>query len=269
MATDPCLATLVHRDWLMSNPLAGAMPSYVATLREQRYHERTIRAYLGSLAHFSFWMRSESIPWSRPITTATIDRFLQHHLPACRCPAPRYAATASAGAALRHLIEQLRAEGKPAHAQAADPQAAELQRFAAYLTRTCGLAPSTGARRVRHLGGFLTRQDVTQGPVLPRLTVARLDAFIEGQCQHLRPASIRDLCNSLRSYFHYRTVCGDGESGRILAAALPRIADWRRATLPKVLSETELAVWHNPSRHSSAVRRENLQLRGQQIKLNQ
>ncbi len=224
-------------------PPAGAMPSYVATLRKQRYHERTICAYLGSLAHFSYWMRSESIPWSRPIATATIDRFLQRHLPACRCPAPRYATAASAGAALRHLTRQLPKGDGSAPTTAAGLLAAELQRFGAYLTRTCGLAPSTGDKRVRHLGGFLTRQDVAQGPVLPRLTVARLDAFIKGQCQHLRPASKGDVCNSFRSYFHYRTICRDGKSGRILAAALPRIADWRRATLPKVLSETELAAF--------------------------
>lgn len=243
MEIDPCLATLVHRDWLLGSPLVDAMPAYIATLRGLRYDEHTIRAYLGGLAHFSYWMQHESIAWTPPIAVGSISRFLHRHLPTCHCPAPRYATVASAGAALRHLIKQLHEDDGSASAQAAGPLPAELQRFSAYLTQSCGLAPSTCRKRVGHLGGLLTLQDVAPGPVLPRLTVARLDAFIEGQGRRLRPASIRDVCISLRSYFRYRTVCGDGDSGRALAASLPRIADWRRSTLPKALSEAELTAF--------------------------
>lgn len=206
MGIDPCLATLVHRDWLTSSLLVEAMPAYIAALRELRYGERTIRAYAGVLAHFSHWMQAESIAWTRPIAAATIDRFLHRHLPVCGCPAPRYAAVASAGAAVRHLVKQEESEHLPV--PAADPIAAELQRFAAYLAQTGGFAACTCHKRVCHLGGFLTPQDVAPGPVLPRLTVVRLDAFLEAECRHLRPVSIRDICTSLRSYFRYRTVWG-------------------------------------------------------------
>lgn len=66
MATDSCLATLVRRDWLLISPLADRVGPYIAALRRERYGERTICAYLGGLAHFCYWMRSESISWARP-----------------------------------------------------------------------------------------------------------------------------------------------------------------------------------------------------------
>ncbi|MEX0828270.1 MAG: hypothetical protein WD005_04895, partial [Haliea sp.] len=72
------------------------------------------------------------------------------------------------------------------------------------------------------------------------LTATDIDAYFSTLVTRLRPASLRGLCNSLRSYFRYRALQGD-ETAK-LAAALPRIADWRRATLPKVLSDSEVAA---------------------------
>lgn len=54
----------------------------------------------------------------------------------------------------------------------------------------------------------------------------------------IRCSALRFQGNCLRSYFRYRALLGDSTAG--LTAALPRIADWRRATLPKVLSDPEL-----------------------------
>ena len=68
-----------------------------------------------------------------------------------------------------------------------------------------------------------------------------MDAFFAELSSHLRPASLRAICNSLRSYFRYRALLGEPTAA--LAAALPRIADWRRATLPKVLSNTEVEAF--------------------------
>ncbi|MBK8337342.1 MAG: tyrosine-type recombinase/integrase [Sterolibacteriaceae bacterium] len=127
------------------------------------------------------------------------------------------------------------------HHPPADPVAVELERFGEYLANTCGLAPITRDRRVQHVGTFLVREFGTQTPVLSQLSAARLDAFFADLSSHLRPASLRVVGNSLRSYFRYRALLG--ESTAALAAALPRIADWRRTTLPKVLSDSELEAF--------------------------
>jgi integrase len=74
--------------------------------------------------------------------------------------------------------------------------------------------------------------------MLSQLFPAQLDTFFAELSSHLRPASLRVVSSSLRSYFRYRALLGESTSA--LAAALPRIAHWRRATLPKVLSDAEL-----------------------------
>ena len=122
-----------------------------------------------------------------------------------------------------------------------DPVAIELDRFGDYLTGTCGLTPATRDSRTQHVGAFLSQACGTGTPNISQLSATDLDAFFAELSLRLRPASLRVVCNSLRSYFRYRALCGDATAG--LAASLPRIADWRRATLPKVLSDSELTAF--------------------------
>ena len=128
--------------------------------------------------------------------------------------------------------------GNPSAATSVGPVAVELERFGEYLSNICGLAPVTRDRRVHHVGTFLVREFGVSTPLITALSPTRLDTFFAELSSHLRPASLRVVSSSLRSYFRYRALLG--ESTAALTAALPRIADWRRPTLPKALSEAEL-----------------------------
>ena len=239
MPTDPCLATLVRRDWLDAGPLGHLIDPYIGALRGQRYGERTIRGYVGCLAHFCHWMACDAIAWSAPEAVSLVERFLRDHLPTCVCPAPCYGSVASSGAALRHLLKLL-----PASQLASvltDPVTVELERFGEYLSNTCGLAPVTCDRRLHIVGCFLVRAFGTRAPTVSQIASVQLDEFFAELSTHLQPASLRTACNSLRSYFRYRALLGDSTAG--LAAALPRVADWQRTTLPKVLSDAELEAF--------------------------
>lgn len=235
MPTYPCLPNLARRDWLTDGPFNNFVAPYIDALRNQRYGERAIGAYLGGLAHFSYWIKSEEIEMPS-LDASLIKRFLRDHLPACACPAPCYPSAASAGAALRHMLRLL--PSNQSVETAADPVAVELERFGEYLSNICGLAPVTRDGRVKQVGAFLVRAFGTQPPVISQLSGTLLDEFFAELSSHLRPASLRIVGNCLRSYFRYRALLGDSTAG--LTAALPRIADWRRATLPKVLSDAEL-----------------------------
>lgn len=235
MSTDTCLTNFARRDWLTDGPLNVVVGPYIEALRHQRYPDHTIRAYLGCLAHFSHWIKTDEIRMSS-LDAALIKRFLRDHLPACTCPAPCYSSVASSGAALRHMLRLL--PGVPSAATSVDPVAVELERFGEYLLNICGLAPVTRDRRVHHVGTFLVREFGVSTPLITALSPARLDTFFAELSSHLRPASLRVVSSSLRSYFRYRALLGESTAG--LTAALPRIADWRRTTLPKVLSEAEL-----------------------------
>jgi site-specific recombinase XerD len=122
-----------------------------------------------------------------------------------------------------------------------DPITVELERFGAYLSNICGLVPGTRDCRVKHLRAFLGQVFGTQAPTTSQISGEQLEAFIAGLSSHLRPASLRGVCNSLRSYFRYRALLG--EPTATLSAAVPRIANWGRTTLSKALSDTELAAF--------------------------
>ena len=235
MSTDTCLTNFARRDWLTDGPLNVVVGPYIEALRNQRYPDHTIRAYLGCLAHFSHWIKTDEIRMSS-LDAALIKRFLRDPLPACTCPAPCYPSGASSGAALRPMLRLL--PGVPSAATSVDPMAVELERFGEYLSNIGGLAPVTRDRRVHHVGTFLVREFGVSTPLITALSPARLDTFFAELSSHLRPASLRVVASSLRSYFRYRALLG--ESTAALTAALPSIADWRRTTLPKVLSEAEL-----------------------------
>lgn len=238
MFADSCLAHIPHPDWLADGPLTGLVTPFIEALQAQRYAERTIIAYVSSLAHFSFWLKSKGLEESS-ISPAIVERFLRHHLPACRCPAPCRSAGSDIPAALRHLLNWF--PQKIISSTTAEPIAIELERFGAYLSNICGVAAVTRDRRVQHVRTFLGQAFGEQAPVTAKISGEQLEAFIGGLSSHLRPASLRTVCNCLRSYFRYRALLG--EATEALSNALPRIADWRHTTLPKVLSDAELAVF--------------------------
>jgi integrase/recombinase XerD len=238
MPTDRCLTSLSRRGWLIDGPLKNFVTPYIEGLRSRRYADRTIGAYLGCLAHFSYWVTTEEAELP-VLDSSLIKRFLRDHLRVCTCPAPCYRIVANSGAALRHLLRMLPDE--PSAARAGELVAVELQRFGNYLTNICGVAPVTRERRIHDVGAFLVREFGNRAPVISQICAARIDAFFVHLSSHMCPASLRVVSNSLRSYFRFRAL--SGEPTAALAAALPRIAHWPRATLPKVLADCELEAF--------------------------
>jgi len=235
MDTDVCISNHARRDWLIDGPLKDLIATYIERLRNDRYPEPTVRAYLGCVAHFSYWLKTQGIE-SLIINSALTKRFMHEHLPSCTCPAPSYCAIANTAAALRHLLKVV-----PSEQPVADSIISEVNRFAEYLTNTCGLAKTTCDRRMSIVGDFLRHALGTEMPDKLSIGISQLDAFLTLRCSHLKSTSLKVICNCLRSYFRYRALLGDPTVS--LAATLPRIADWRHTNLPKVLSDAELEAF--------------------------
>lgn len=235
MPTDVCLAHLVRRDWLTGGPLNELIVSYIEALQRRRYARNTLSSYLRCLAHFSYWMQGEELT-AEDINRVLIKRFLQHHLPACTCPAPCRSDLKEMRAALHQLLSLL----PEADDETAMPVhiAAELAHFADHLRYTCGLAPLTCTYRVRHVGAFLVSCFGNGVPEIGRLATSDLDAFLNGLAARWKPASRKVVCTSLRSYFRFRAMLGDDT--RILSVTLPAIANWPRRHPPTVLSDSQI-----------------------------
>ncbi|MNB83143.1 Tyrosine recombinase XerC [Pseudomonas fluorescens] len=239
MPADQYLARLSCRQEFNNSPLSATVTLYVEALLAQRYAKSTIRLYLHALAHFGHWMKAETL-CLESIDAALTERFIREHLPACTCSMSLHSGVADTRAALRYLLKLL-AQERPVKSSEDDPITTELGRFDEYLQNICGVAPQTNARRCKDVGAFLTHCFGAEPLVLSPLSGAQIDAFLATLIPRLRPASLRVVCNNLRSYFRFRALLG--ESTDALSAALPRVADWRHATLPKALSDAQLEAF--------------------------
>jgi integrase/recombinase XerD len=152
MPMDACLTNFARRDWLTDGPLNDVVDPYIEALRNQRYPDHTIRAYLGCLAHFSHWIKTDEIRKCRALMlrssgascgTTSLSAHARHlAIPRSPVRAQRYG-ICSACCPATHTAVTL-----------TDPVAVELERFGEYLSNICGLAPVTRDRRVHYVGTF-------------------------------------------------------------------------------------------------------------------
>ena len=104
--------------------------------------------------------------------------------------------------------------------------------------RTRGLRPQTLRNRAWFVRR-LVRAALGTDPIDPsRLTPADVAAFITSLRHRFSPGSMRTVRSSLRSFFRFLRF--EGFCGDALEAALPTVAHWRLATLPRSLTEQQV-----------------------------
>ena len=113
-----------------------------------------------------------------------------------------------------------------------------VEAYTQHQRRTRGLRPQTLRDRAR-LVRILIRAALGTDPVEPaRLAPADVVVFITSLQGRFSPGSMRTVRSTLRSFFRFlrfQGFCGDE-----LEAALPAVAYWRRATLPRSLTDQQV-----------------------------
>jgi site-specific recombinase XerD len=219
--------------------LAQQAARFQAYLEERRYAPQTRHIYLCCVAHLAHWMAGAGRS-AMQINEAAINRFLGEHLPRCACPRPVRRDHRDNRSALTLFLKVLRAEdGQTALSNESDHISRELCRFDHFMTQAKGLAASTRRRRVRLVGRFLTEQFGSR-PIVPQLIKpADLREFMIDRHQTWSAGSLKLVAEALRSYIQFRATLGD--TVRHLAFAVPNVANRRLSTLPRVLSEADIA----------------------------
>ncbi len=226
-------------EWFSAASLGSSAGVYVRYLTERGYAAESIKGYFRSVAHFAHWLTQRGFR-ARDIRESLIDRFLDHHLPGCRCAPQCWRARSEVRAALRQFLKMLRMGGVCPEKASTIPAAiaAELEAFGGHLVDVRGLAASTRGVRMRHLMDFLTDR-FGVGPVaVSTLAPADVASFMTRYTAGWAPGSIKVAGSSLRSYFMFKAI--QGKPMKSLIAALPRVAQWRLARLPQYLSATEI-----------------------------
>ena len=163
------------RTWLSASVLGPSAASYSAYLQRHGYSASITGAYLHAVGHFAHWLTEEHLTLRR-LDESVVRRFLTTHLPTCRCPGRCQRTVVSVQAALGHLLDVLRADGRiPARRVGLSPAIHdELERFTSHLEHVCGLAAKTRAGRrwwvASVLGGSVRSRTDCGRPTHPHAT---------------------------------------------------------------------------------------------------
>jgi integrase len=219
-------------------PLGREAIRLVMWLRERGYAERTRRdhghavVHLGRVLHEA---RVETAP--QALDEATVEDFIDHHLPVCRCyrwRAGRRADAAQCG--LKHLLAMLREEGViPPLVLEQPPYHELLEGYSRFLRDDRGLAETTIINYRRYVRDFLIgRGDAVSADELARLTEDDLLAFGRERGVALGVTAWNHVALSLSSFWRWLDLRGHGT--KHLIGAVPLRRRYRLAEVPCALS---------------------------------
>ncbi len=229
----------VTRDWFADSTFRVCADKYARYLFDRGYASGTINGYLRCIAHFAHWsVRCRAELWD--VNEAVIARFLNEHLPTCHCAPRCRRARTEVRAALTRLLELLRADGLIAKPASTLPAAiaAELFDFDSYLTEVRGLVAVTRHVHLRSVRAFLLSCFGNHRVEVCTLKPADIVRFMMMYTAQWQPSSVKVVSTSLRSYLRFKAVFGAQTT--TLIAALPGVAQWRLARLPRALSAAEI-----------------------------
>ena len=112
-----------------------------------------------------------------------------------------------------------------------------IERYRNYLTVERGLEPATIATYVRVVTRFLATQ---RGRELDELGAADVSKFMTSQCRQVSTRQAERLATGLRSFLGFALV--EGLISRPLTGAVPSVARWSGAGLPRGLTPEQVAA---------------------------
>lgn len=219
----------------VTGPLQPYAPGFVAELARLGYTGNSASGQMFVMAHLSRWLAGEGLGAAR-LTPQVAQRFL--------------AARRAAGytlylspKALTPMLGYLRSAGvvpsppRPAPATAGE---ALLHSYQHYLTTERGLATTTARGYADMVRPFLAQREEAGGLDLGRLTAAEVTAFVLAACPGRPKGSAKLTVTALRSLLGFLHV--DGLIGEPLAQAVPAVASWSLAGLPRALEPGQVAA---------------------------
>jgi integrase/recombinase XerD len=219
----------------MSGPLSSWATGFARSLVRQGYTPNSATSQVHLMAHLSRWLDGEGVE-ARKLCAADVERFLRarrgagytHHL---------------TGKALQPLLAYLLDLGvlpTPTPAMVTGPVDVAIARYREYLTRERGLTRATVRGYVDAVRPFLRARVSPDGRTLDwdSLRAADVSAFVAARTPTQSRGAAKLTVTALRSLLGFLHV--DGMIARPLAAAVPSVARWRLAGLPKGLDPAEI-----------------------------
>ncbi len=218
---------------LRNSPSGPSLGGFVRSLHEDGYSWLTARTYLRAAHHLGHFLQSEDIALVtlQPDTITVFRRHLKH----CRCPKPRGRKTEDTVRGAKCFLRYLWTAG-------AVPQPAKqtwpplVQGFRHWLSRHRGVSETTLSRYSAAAAELLSTQELGDDP--GQYDAERLRTFLLNRSRRRGVGGTKAILSAVRMFLRYLATQGKCPPG--LDAAIPAIAGWRLASLPRCLSVDEV-----------------------------
>lgn len=197
------------------------------------YTASSAEAQMRLMGTLSRWMACNGLT-AEALTAAEGERFAAQRRERRRT---RFVSSKALAPMLEHL-RGLNVAPSPGPRVVDTPVGQLLVRYRRYLLTERGLALGT-VRYYTDMAGLWLWQCAGAGLALREVTAADVAEFVLRECRRRGPGSARNLAIALRSLLRFLHL--DGVLGVHLAAAVPTVAHWRGAGLPRALPAAQLA----------------------------
>lgn len=219
----------------VTGPLVPYVAGFRAELVSQGYRPNAQSDQLRLMAHVSRWLASKGLDVEQ-LTPERVEEFL-----VARRAAGYVLWCSPKGVAL--LLAYLRRLGVvplPERTIPTTPAEQLLEAYRSYLVEERGLAASTVTSNMHVARLFLgTRRQVpTLG--LGELRACEVVDFVREECRGRSAGSTRYVVTGLRAFLRFCHL--SGRTSRPLVDAVPKIASWRLAALPRALEPAAVAA---------------------------
>lgn len=203
-------------------------------LLAQGYTPLSSRDLLYLMAHLSGWLEGNGLQ-PHELTDARLEAFIVERR---RAGHTKHLSRQS----LDTILEHLQTAGVVLPSQAQEPAANELDRllkeYEQYLVEERALVPTTRRCYQSIARRFLTERFGQEGLELNRLSIADVTTYVVRQSRTSNGHGSKYAATALRSVLRYLYLRGDLSSD--LTCAVPRVAGWRQASLPRALAPKEV-----------------------------
>jgi len=218
---------------LRAGPAGAWLDGFADALSHIGYAPITTRRHLRAAEHFAAWAARQGL-WASGMIAEAVGRF-RRHVPRCRCR--RYG---HADRSLLHgvhlFLRHLEETGAITVAAIASPvsEPALLRTFRGWMHRQRGTCESTLDNYAIHIRELLTRVDEKPGA----LDARTLRQFVLEGSHTCGWAAAKKRTTALRMFLRF--LIAEGHCASSLDGAIPVLAHWRLASLPRYLREDDV-----------------------------
>jgi len=219
-------------------PLGPEMDGFCSWLQPQGFSRYVLRRRVWQASHFNQCLRRWGINACQDVQSSHAERFIEQHLPRCRCRGGLRGSRAGAQSTVRSLIEYLCQRGLLARSPPpAGPYDEVLQPYLDYLKGERHLAPKTLQNHRAHVTELLGEIGLPTLPRLNRLSPEQVLSFFTKHAEDTSPSQRRCLQGGVRSFLRF--CLHQGYLERELSQAIPRLRTYQLCDVPRAISEAD------------------------------